>query len=276
LRSHREQKGFTQDEVAAACKTNRSAVAHLEQGLRLPKPDVLRRICEHLQIPPRFWEPFTRLESAQRFEFEDVLSELVGRPGGNLDGHDPASILTVEQLISTLFHTTGSDQQTLDLFNSILLFYGVRPVSRAFFERYLSPTAFSSVVAFDKRVAEYQKEAIRLFSALREAYNRLNAAGERLSELLRPLDENPLGPYHSRSDWNIVEDIEPARLPDLGYVSAARVRQEAAERSVVQRFLRELAASIRDKGPGPAVDAISEKQRRRIDSLLRKFGELYT
>ena len=271
LRSHREQKGLTQDDVAAACKTNRSAVAHLEQGLRLPKPEILRRICEHLQVPSRFWEPFTRPESAQRFEFEDVLSELVGRPGGNLDGHDPASVMAVEEQLSALFHTTGSDQQTLALFNSILLFYGVRPISRAFFERYLSPAAFSSIPAFDKRVADYQKEAIRLFSALREAYNRLNAAGERLPELLRPLDENPMGPYHARSDWNAIEDIEPARLPDLGYVSAARVRQEAAERSAVQKFLRELAAGIREKGPGPALDAISEKQRRRIDSLLRKF-----
>src|SRR6266581_4376786 len=31
--------------------------------------------------------------------------------GGSHDGHDPASVLVVEQLISSLFHTTGSDQQ---------------------------------------------------------------------------------------------------------------------------------------------------------------------
>jgi hypothetical protein len=89
--------------------------------------------------------------------------------------------------------------------------------------------------------------------------------------MLEPLDEVALGPFHARSDWNVIEDIEPSRLPDLGYVSASRVRQEAAERSTVQKFLKELAAAIRDKGPVPGMDSISEKQRRRMDSLLRKF-----
>src|SRR5688572_15398045 len=97
VRSHRERKKLTQDEVANACNTNRSVVAHLEQGLRLPKPQLLRRVCDHVEVPERYWEPFTREQSIQRFAFEDALAELVGRAVG-LDGNDEASVATVEEL----------------------------------------------------------------------------------------------------------------------------------------------------------------------------------
>ena len=38
--------------------TNRSVISHLEQGLRLPAADVLKRICELLDMPQSIWMPF--------------------------------------------------------------------------------------------------------------------------------------------------------------------------------------------------------------------------
>ncbi len=272
VRSHREQMNLTQEALAEACETNRSVVAHLEQGLRVPtKPDVLKRICEKVGIPGRFWVPFTQAESIQRFEFEDTLSELVGRPV-TFDGHDPGCLAAAEERIATLFQTTLSDAQTLDLLNSVLVFYGVPPVSQQFFDRYLTPAALSSIPSLDKHVRDYQKHAIRLFSSLREAYVRMNSSGDALGDLLTPLLERGLGPYHARSEWDVIEIIDDARLPDLGYVSAVRVKQEGNERSAVQKFLRELADAIRQKDASTALGSISEKQKRRIDSLLRKLG----
>ena len=270
VRSHRELKQLTQDAVATACRTNRSAVAHLEQGLRIPKPDLLQLICEHLEVPHRFWQPFTEATAVQRFEFEDYLAELVGQPV-NLDGHDSASEVTVQKQIAQLFDTSVSNSQTLDLVNSILLFYGVRPFSPAFFERYLTPTAFGSIASFQRQIIVYQKEAVRLFSSLREAFDRLNGAEGCLSDLLAPLSPKDLKEYHARSDWDGIEQIDPQRLPDLGYVSAAIVRQESAERETVQAFLKDVAAQVRTSGPS-ALASISHKQLRRIDSLLRKFN----
>src|SRR5689334_12972257 len=63
VRSHREQKALSQEQLAEACNTNRSVVAHLEQALRVPRADVLERLCSHLDIPQLFWLPFTRSES---------------------------------------------------------------------------------------------------------------------------------------------------------------------------------------------------------------------
>lgn len=209
VRSHREQMNLTQEALAETCGTNRSAVAHLEQGLRVPKADVLTRISGHLGIPGRFWEPFTKTESLQRFEFEDALSELVGRPV-SFDGHDPGCVATAEERIAALFQTT--------------------------------------------------------------LYVQMNSAGDALERLLAPLLELSLGEYHARSEWDLIEQIDDTRLPDLGYVSAVRVKQEGNERSAVQKFLRELADAIRQKGAGAALSAVSEKQKRRMDSLLRKLG----
>jgi transcriptional regulator with XRE-family HTH domain len=54
----REHRGLTQDQLAKELELSRTAVAHLEQGLRLPEPLGLRRLCEHLGLPPVLWEGF--------------------------------------------------------------------------------------------------------------------------------------------------------------------------------------------------------------------------
>lgn len=56
LKIYREQKGITQADLANAVgDTNRSAIAHLEQGIRLPDGDVLELVCNYLQIPRPLW-----------------------------------------------------------------------------------------------------------------------------------------------------------------------------------------------------------------------------
>jgi transcriptional regulator with XRE-family HTH domain len=54
----REHRGLTQDQLAKELELSRTAVAHLEQGLRLPDPAALRRLCEHLGLPSVLWEGF--------------------------------------------------------------------------------------------------------------------------------------------------------------------------------------------------------------------------
>src|SRR5690349_19940946 len=124
--------------------------------------------------------------------------------------------------MASLFSSTPSDEQTLHLLNSILVFYGAPPVSTAFFRRYLTPAAFSSVSAFEKHIKDYQKDAIRLFSNFKQAYTETNSADDALHLVLTPLEPLSLVAYRARSEWNTIAQIEAERLPDLGYVSAVR------------------------------------------------------
>ena len=59
----REHRGSTQDQLAKALDLSRTAVAHLEQGLRIPEPGALQRLCEHLGLPAVLWEGFIPRDS---------------------------------------------------------------------------------------------------------------------------------------------------------------------------------------------------------------------
>lgn len=60
VRTLRLTRKITQEQLASCLepKTNRSAVAHLEQGLRLPNKEVLKSICAYLEIPDDAWKYF--------------------------------------------------------------------------------------------------------------------------------------------------------------------------------------------------------------------------
>lgn len=60
VRVFREARSLSQQSLASQVRppTNRSAIAHLEQGLRVPPAGVLQAVCEHLQIPRPLWERF--------------------------------------------------------------------------------------------------------------------------------------------------------------------------------------------------------------------------
>jgi transcriptional regulator with XRE-family HTH domain len=272
IKTHREAAGISQDSLAERIEVrhgmNRSVVAHLEQGLRLPKPEALEAICGALNIPKPLWAPFTASESQARFGFEELLSELIGKPV-TIEGHEAKLVEVVENHVEALFSSSVSEAQTRDRVNCLLVYYGIAPCSTEFVAKYLPPTAFSSLKSFEQAVRAYQKDAIRLFSSFDRAFEELNRE-KAITGSLSALLPRSLAAFHQRSDWAVIQDIPNDRLPDLGYISAARVRQESSERRSLQRFLEDLASSI-EKGGKAEVEIVSSKMRRRMDSLLRKF-----
>lgn len=266
----REYANISQDALAQKLKpqVNRSHIAHLEQGIRIPKPDILAAICNELKIPLPYWKPFTCEESLLRFEFEEKLSELAGTPVGIYHVDEPGQA-AVETLIHDLFKVNLTLDQAYALLNSILVFYGLKPMQKAFFERYFSPESFGSPGAFETSIQAYQAEVIRLFSTFADAYRTLNNC-ESIGTFLYQLKENPLDPYHVRTEWNVIEIVSDDRLPDLGYISAARVAKEATERQVLKDFLIKLAEDIKREGLA-CFDKIDQRLKRRMDTLLRQF-----
>lgn len=277
FRQFREAKGLTQDDLAVS-GVNRSHIAHLEQGLRVPKPERLRIIAEKLGIPEAVWSAFAREESHQRQEFEAALGEIVGRPVA-LRSMDIESIHAAEAVVDQLFCGTLTASQAFDVLNSVLVFYAVPRMSVGFFQRYFAGTAFQSVDSFAKGVLRFQSEAIRLFSTFGEAYRAMNET-DRLSELLAALEPRRLDAYSERTVW---ENHDPARgqgdrivpLPEeklefLGYISVGKYRQQRRKRETLAKYLRELAAEVRKFGAG-AVERMTEKRRRKLDSLLHEL-----
>jgi transcriptional regulator with XRE-family HTH domain len=274
IRAAREDRKLSQPELAASITppTNRSAIAHLEQGRRIASPQVLEGICEYLQIPSRYWKPFTEPENLVRLNFEEAISELIGRPV-TLRFHDEHSAVVAQDSIKNLFRLDYTDEQARDALNSILVYYDVPPMSREFFTRYFSDDAVKSPESLLKSVRRFQAEAIRIFSTFGEAYRSLNEDG-RLGFYLEPLASRSLDWYRNRRPWDVIETIPEERLPDLGYISAARARQEAEERRELADFLLDLADKIESEGKA-AIDGYTERKRRRMGSLLRKFNSRF-
>ena len=93
-------------------------------------------------------------------------------------------------------------------------------------------------------------DAIRLFPTFAEAFATLNSA-EDVDGILKPLEVRSVSEYQARTEWTLIEEIEDVLLPDLGYISAQRVRQEAVERKWLidqLRFLGRFNRARRDDG----------------------------
>ena len=103
FRQFREMEQLTQEALADRCgaAVNRTQIALLEQGRRLPKPDSLRAIAAQLRIPEETWAPFAKDESHLRQQFEASVSELVGRMVG-LRSMDIESVHAAEGLTSII------------------------------------------------------------------------------------------------------------------------------------------------------------------------------
>jgi len=270
VRTFRKERGLSQLKLADSISppTNRSVIAHLEQGRRVPDPDVLKHICLHLAIPSAYWEEFLLETDRRAAEFENTLSELIGFPL-SLDSLDSATRGTAKSQIASLIGANLTDEQTYDTFRSLLVYYGVLPISRSLFSRYFNAKSFETIESFQDSVRKYQTDAVRLFRTFEEAYETLAAAPDPSMHLLA-LESRSDEAYRQRTKWNQIKDVPEKNLPDLGYIAAARVRKENAERETVSEFLRKLAARIRQSGL-EALEQISEKKRRKMDSLLRKF-----
>lgn len=271
VQAAREDRRLSQPDLAKALvpPTNRSVVAHLEQGRRLGDVAVLQRICEYLAVPAKYWKPFLDEEFRVRVQFEEAISELVGRPI-TLRFHDEHAVVVAQRAIVGLFKDSLTDRQSWDALNSLLVYYDLKPMTEEFFGRYFSEEATKSPSSLARAVRAFQTEAIRLFSTFGEAYERLNESGG-LTRYLSPLAARSLDQYRNRRPWDVIEVIPRERLADLGYISAAKARQESDERRLLSEFLSELADQIDTKGRN-AVTTYTEKRRRKMSSLLRKFN----
>lgn len=270
VKAYREGKGLTQKALAQACpvKTNRSAVAHLEQGRRLPPPDVLDGLMTLLEMDPAYWSHLARPQAGLRLGVEACLGELIGGKV-SAKGLSLEAVLACENRIERLFSEGLSQEQRFHTLGSVVVFYDLGPISRPFFDRYLGPGTFQDTDTLLEALRVYQAEAMRLFASFAEAFTQMNQAGA-LAPLLAPLERRELTPFLERAPWMAIQPIPEARLPDLGYISTRRLRREMNERSVLARQLKILAGELESKGAA-ALQALSPGRLRTLDTLLRKF-----
>jgi transcriptional regulator with XRE-family HTH domain len=267
VKIHRDHKGYTQLQLEKELEgVTRSNVAHLEQALRLPPREILEKICKHLDMPRAYWEPFMSEEAILRSNFEITLKELVGEPISALN-LDPTVIDNVEKEINYLIRELLTSEQTFDKFNSILVFYGIRPVTKEFFERYLGNESLNSIEKFRESINNYLIDAIRLFSAIKEAYIQLNSSN--IEELIKPLAKHDTEHFSQRTKWDRIKIIPDNKLANLGYIAAAKVEKEKKERLELIAFIDEVTKKI--KQDDFDIKSYTAKKRRKMDSLLRKF-----
>lgn len=273
VRAARADRGLSQEDLAAAVSppTNRTAVALLEQGRRLPPESALRSICSYLHVPTSLWEPLLDKDVVLRLEFEDALSELVGHEV-SLRHHDRPAVHVAQRSVLALLGTGKTKEQLYDSFCAVLVHYGLRQPRRPFFDHYLSPDSFRTLATFREAIQVYQRDAIRLFASFGEAYSVLAQSAD-VENLLAPLAKRSVDKHRERTEWTLIEEIPEPRLADLGYISAARAKKEQSERAFLAEFLEELAQGL-DSDGRTAIAAYSEKRRRKVGSLLRSFDSI--
>ena len=269
LRATRDHLGLSQEELAESCDppVPRTAVAHLEQGYRLPPQKHLQAIASRVRLAPSLYQGLARPEAQTRLNFEVELGELVGRPVSlaSLDAH---ALAAAESAILTLIGGTLTGPQCFDSFREVLVVYGVQPVKRPFFDRYFKATAFQSVETFAASVRTYQSEAIRLFPTFGQAFIAMNRC-EDLSALLAPIAPRDLTRFTDRAPWERVTEIPEQDLPHLGYIAAAKLEKAEKVRKAAVTYLREMAEHLESNGRGSLAQFASSTKRREIESLLR-------
>jgi len=272
VKIHREHIGLSQSSLAEKVGdgVNRSNIAHLEQGLRIPEKDKLLKICEAVKLPEEIFRAYVNDNSIFRLNFEARLSEFVGRNVSSSD-LDEKIVKVLEKNLEKLFSRNLTPEQSLDYFNSIIVYYGVKPINKQFFKRYLKKDSFRTLDAFNLAVVNFQKDAIRLFSTIQEAFNRLNVKSQDdFNKVICQLENNNTDEYTSRTEWDKIDKIPNENLPYLGYIAADKVKNEQKEREVLSKFLEEIIE--RKKNGAFNIDAYSSKMKRKMDSLLRKFN----
>lgn len=273
VKIHREELNISQQDLADKIGNgvNRSNIAHLEQGRKLPHDiKTLELICANVSLPKPIWEDFLDIQSLKRLNFERSLVELFGE-SASTSNLDKIIIKVIDDKINHLFSANLTPEQLYDCLNSIIVYYGVIPLSKYFFQRYFSKESFKSQESFDVSINKFQKEAIRLFSSINEAYMELNSSvEEKFNHLLEPIKNRDTDNYTKRTEWDKIDKIPNEKLPYLGYIAADKVKKEENERRELSDFLIEVA-SKKEKGE-LNLETYGIKKRKRMDSLLRKFN----
>jgi len=270
IAEYRAQKGLTQEKVAEAIpNSTRSEVAYMEEGHRLPPPDQLARICEFLEIPRDFWAAATHPDYIRAMHFQELLGEMLGKPL-SLRQLDWAGATLAVEAVSQMLSIKMSTSQSFDHFNSILTFYGERPTTRQFFDRFLGEDAFFSLGAFESKVRKFQAVGLRLFGNFRKSWKTL-ASSEALGEALGSLMAVGTEQFTDRRPFESIQSISLERLDDLGYVAAERVRKEHHDRQELSEKLSGVAQALKSGGVA-ALEKLPKRTLNRMRALLRQFG----
>lgn len=270
IRLHRESQGLAQNDVANSLpsEVDRQTITHLENGTRLPSKAIVQEVCDFLRVPKAKWAPFFEEIFLKRHQFETHFSELVGIPLST-SKLDDSAIHVLESAIDQLIPSTLSVDNSFDALNTVLIYYGLQPLSHPFFEYYLKE-ALTEFKALEKAIITFQKDAIRLFSTFSEAYKRLNLASrQEFDSLLAPLAERNTDKFSARGDWEKIDKIPNDDLPFLGYIAAAKVRETQKKRKELSDFLKRIASAKRNGTLN--MDEHSTAKKRRMDSFLREF-----
>jgi transcriptional regulator with XRE-family HTH domain len=266
---YRAAKGWSQEHLSAQLSgVSRTVISHLELGIELPSAEKVEQICLKLEIPRKHWAIAARPGYLEVMEFQDVLSELLGKPV-SLEYLDDISQTMAAEAITQLLHTGMSADQAHDHFNAVLTFFGEKPTSFPFFERFLGRHAFVSIDAFRGKVLDFQKVALRIYGSFRQAFKRLSSIEDLSRELavLDPVDEVE---FTRRTRFQSIQNIPVERLDDLGYISVERVRRESRERQELSDKLLEIAAAVRADASNWQA-RIPANRLSRTQTLLRKF-----
>lgn len=268
---YRLQKGYAQEVLAKKIGRSRNTIAALEQGRRLPSPKDLDKIAEALDIPQQQWQILSHHQYILAHAFQALLSELLGKPL-DMEALDPiAQRLLMEQIHVFLNReqTPLTQTQARKHFNSLLTFFGERPVTDAFYKHFWPEGNFRHLAEFEQALRRFQQEAMRIFGSFRKAFKSLSCL-EDLTPQLQSLAPLSLAPYHARRPFTSIQHIERERLDDLGYISVERVRKQNRERTELSQRLKELAQWIETHGEG-SVLTFDTRKLHRIQTLLRKF-----
>lgn len=215
---------LSQERLGRELGLSRSQIAHIEEGTTTIDSAIVRRICDFLEIPSRQWEYIVQEWSIEAHYFEHLTSELTGKhlSLAILEGVD--ACLAIER-IHSLFNSRLSNSQQYDEFNSVLVFFGEKPISNVFFQHFLNTPAFQNLDAYQNCVREFQKVGMRLYGNFRKAWFELSRTSN-LQEKLQPLEPADLLPYERRKPADEIEVIEQEHLRELGYIAARQIKQE--------------------------------------------------
>jgi transcriptional regulator with XRE-family HTH domain len=255
---------MTQEVLAEKFNVSRTSIAHLEEGEKLLSPDLLEPICELLKIPEHLWVGATHVFYIEGYVFHELACELTGRHT-SISEHTATDQIVALDRAHQLFTSKLTAPQAHAQCNALLTFYGERPMTRPFFDKYFGVDAFAST----ERLRGYQSEAMRLYGNFRRAFIRMSRV-DNLAEELSPLQPHSLDTLKARSAFSGVIEIAADRLADLGYIAAQRIEQQNKERHELSAALNALAVEIDKKGQ-TAVHELTGSKLRRLRTLLRKF-----
>ena len=269
---YRIRKNYSQSRLGQEIKRNRNVITLLEQGRRLPSHEDLEALGNVLDLHDKpLWRVVTHPNYLHTIDFQDDLSEMLGKEL-SLNTLDPVSQLKLIEAVLEYINPDGSHMSLLqahDHFNTLLTFYGERPVTRAFYKHFLGQTNFESVEQFEQCVRCFQKDAIRIYGSFRKAFKALSIS-EDLSVEMSPLLAVDKQIYLQRRSFKNIKPIARERLDDLGYISAERVRRQNLERHDLSSKLRELATWVEEDHAGSILN-FPGKKLHRVQTLLRRF-----